>query len=98
MPETTPYLIAGIRTMPEHMTSPPQVAFTGWLLAEGIDRTRGNRITVWDEDPIRCVFDVFDLDENGVKLDPVSTSPETLYVSTLPPMSGVAGGDPEYQP
>ncbi|SFK92440.1 hypothetical protein SAMN05216275_14154 [Streptosporangium canum] len=87
-----PYLIAGIRTMPEHMTSPPQVLFTAWLLAENIDRTRGSSITVWDEDPIRAEFTLFEQDENGTPII------ETLYVSTLPPMSGVAGGDPEYQP
>lgn len=83
-----PYLVAGIRTMPEHMTSPPQVAFSAWLVAEGIDRTRGSSITVWDETPVRAQFTLHALDGAGV---PVV---ETIYVSTLPPMSGVVPGDP----
>lgn len=85
---TEPYLIAGIRTMPEHMTSPPQVAFSNWLVAEGIDRTRGSSITVWAEIPIRAEFTLFELDGDG---HPIV---ETIYVSTLPPLQGVATGDP----
>ncbi|MER7213196.1 hypothetical protein ABT340_39550 [Streptosporangium sp. NPDC000239] len=80
------YLIAGPRTMAGELSSPPQTLFTNWLIAEGIDRTRGNRLTVWDD--LSAVFDVFELDENGDPVDPPTTSPEALTVSTLPPVSG----------
>ncbi|MER7126750.1 hypothetical protein [Micrococcus luteus] len=66
--------------------SPPQTLFTNWLTAEGIDRTRGNKLTVWPD--LQAEFEVFDLGEDGLPLDPPTTSPEALTVSTLPPISG----------
>lgn len=84
---TTPYLIAGPRTMAGELSSPPQTLFTAWLTDEHIDRTRGNKLTVWPD--LSAEFEVFDLDGNGDPVDPPTTSPETLTVSALPPMSGV---------
>lgn len=83
---TTPYLVAGPRTMAGELHSPPQTLFTGWLTAEGIVRTRGNKLTVWDD--LTAEFAVYDLDEDGLPLDPPTTTPESLTVSTLPPISG----------
>lgn len=102
MPDTEPYLVAGIRTKPEHMVSPPYVAFLNWCAAESIPQADGLRLTVWDEDPIRAVLDTFVLDENNEKTvdgngDPITT-PVTYTPATLPPLQGTMGGDPEYQP
>lgn len=83
---TTPYLVAGPSTMAGELHSPPQTLFTEWLTDEHIDRTRGNRLTVWPD--LSAEFEVFDLDGNGVPVDPPTTSPETFTVLTLPPISG----------
>ncbi|MFF4417488.1 hypothetical protein ACFYY8_33605 [Streptosporangium sp. NPDC001559] len=79
-----PYLVAGPATMAGILHSPPQDLFTVWLADEGIDRTRGPRLTVW---PDRSAsYEVWDLDEEGARLE--RTHPESLTVATLPPISG----------
>ncbi|MFC3986464.1 hypothetical protein [Streptosporangium jomthongense] len=84
MPDPTVYLVAGPVTMSGTLSSPPQNLFTVWLDDEDIDRTRGPKLTVWTD--LSAEFEVWDLDEEGARLE--TTHPESLTVTTLPPISG----------
>ncbi|MER7500457.1 hypothetical protein AB0L05_27745 [Nonomuraea pusilla] len=88
-----PYLTIEVRHDPAHMTSPPYQALMSWCDTNGIPLVTGWLLTVYDEQPVRAVLAVIDLDERGEWVrDPQTGVPLTHDVTytctSLPPVSG----------
>ncbi|GAA4221526.1 hypothetical protein FHR32_005125 [Streptosporangium album] len=90
MPDPKPYLTYGVRDDVDLQQSPPYQAFMAWCADNDIPEETGKLVTVWNEDPIRAVLDVYVLDELGGRTVDENgdyiTTPVTYTASTLPPI------------
>lgn len=77
---------------PAYMTSPPYQMLIAWCNTNGIPLVTGWMLYVYNEDPVRAVLTVIDLDENDVWIldeDGVPVTHEVTYnPATLPPIRG----------
>lgn len=89
MPDPRPYLTYGVRDDVDLQQSPPYQGFMAWCSNEGIPEETGRYITVWNEDPIRAVLDVYVLEDGERVSDGEGgyvTTPVTYNPATLPPI------------
>ncbi|NUW45556.1 hypothetical protein [Nonomuraea rhodomycinica] len=93
------YLTVEVRHDPAHMTSPPYKMLMNWCSANNIPLVTGWMLYVYNENPVRAVLTVIDLDEQGEWIwpegaDAPSTHEVTYTCTSLPPLSGyiVRGG------
>lgn len=87
------FLTVEVRHDPLYQASPPYQRWMAWCADEGIEHDACWVIQVYDEQPIRAVLHVIDLDEQGEwVMDPETGEPvtheETVNPSTLPPVQG----------
>ncbi|GAA3172574.1 hypothetical protein [Nonomuraea roseoviolacea] len=86
------YLTVEVRHNPAHMTSPPYKMLMNWCSANNIPLVTGWMLYVYNEDPVRAVLTVIDLDEQGEWIRDENGVPVTHEVTytcaSLPPLQG----------
>ncbi|HEX4816698.1 MAG TPA: hypothetical protein VFV66_28485 [Nonomuraea sp.] len=86
-------LTVEVRHDPIFMVSPPYQMLMAWCDANAIPLVTGWMLYVYDEDPVRAVLTVIDLDEQGEWIwsegepEP-STHEVTYHPASLPAMEG----------